>query len=54
MRRDRIAASGCDALDVASLWQSTPQIAGLPLSDIEESVWAANHRPQHANHHRNR
>lgn len=42
MRRKLTMVIGCDALDVAALWQSMPQIAGFPLFDIEESVRAAN------------
>jgi hypothetical protein len=35
MSRRRNAGNGCDALDVAALWPSTPQLAGLPLPEIE-------------------
>jgi len=51
MRRKRMMAVGCDALDVAVLWQSTPQTAGFPLLDIEESVRAANRCPDDAANH---
>jgi hypothetical protein len=35
MRWTRAISHGCDALDVAALWPSTPQLAGLPLPQVE-------------------
>lgn len=54
MRRKRVTGGGCDALDVAALWQSMPQTAGISLFDIEELVRAENDHPQHAADHGSR
>jgi hypothetical protein len=51
MRRKRIMVAGCDALDVAALWQSIPQTTGFSLFDIEELVRAGNNYPEHAADH---
>lgn len=34
MARKNDECPGCDARDVAALWPSTPQVAGLPLPEI--------------------
>ena len=47
MRRRRAIFHGCDALDVAALWPSTPQLAGLPLPQVEaETRLETNALPQ--------
>jgi len=35
MKWTRSIGSGCDALDVAAVWPSTAQLAGLPLPEIK-------------------
>jgi len=46
LRRRRAIFHGCDALDVAALWPSTPQLAGLPLPQVEaETRLETNARP---------
>jgi len=35
VKLEQMRGSGCNALDVAALWPSTAQLAGLPLPEIE-------------------
>lgn len=41
MKWTRSIGNGCDALDVAALWPSTAQLAGLPLPDIKSTIHAS-------------